>query len=119
VRFNGNYRNVSASTMGSGDLKLALVDSNDIDLSIMGSGGINTSGNSKSLTAHIMGSGDLGAEKMIADSVNLAVMGSGDSSVYAREAAIINLRGSGDINIHGNPSRREVNRLGSGDVNWD
>jgi hypothetical protein len=119
VRFNGNYRSVNASTMGSGDLDLALADSNDIDLTIMGSGGISTSGNSKSLTAHVMGSGDLGARKMIADTVNLAVMGSGDSEIYARQVAILDLKGSGDIEVHGSPGRREVNRLGSGEVNWE
>lgn len=119
VRFTGNYRNVSASTMGSGDLDLALVESNEVELKIMGSGGINTSGNSKSLTAHVMGSGDLGAEKLIADTVNVAVMGSGDSNVYARQTAIIDLKGSGDIDVHGNPGHREVNRFGSGDVNWE
>jgi hypothetical protein len=119
VRFNGNYRSVNASTMGSGDIDLNLIESNDVNLTIMGSGGINTSGNSKSLTAHLMGSGDLGAEKMIADTVNLAVLGSGDSNIYARQVAILDLKGSGDISVHGNPTRREVSRFGSGDVNWE
>lgn len=119
IRVNGAYQHVSANTMGSGDMDLALGDTIDVDFNIMGSGGITTSGTSKSLVAHLMGSGDLGADEMMADSVKVDVMGSGDSNVYAKQVAILDVKGSGDINVHGNPVRREVNRMGSGDINWN
>ena len=119
VRFNGDYQHVNASVLGSGDLDLALGSSSDLDLSMMGSGSITTSGQSKSLTAHMMGSGDLGAEKMLADAVKVDMMGSGDSNVFAKQSVIVDVRGSGDIDVHGNPQHRQVSRMGSGDVSWD
>jgi hypothetical protein len=119
LSFNGDYQHVSASLLGSGDLKLALGNSSDLDLHMMGSGSVTTSGQSKALSAHIMGSGDLGAEKMLADTVKIDAMGSGDSEVYAKQVAILDLKGSGNIDVHGNPTHREVNRAGSGDINWD
>jgi hypothetical protein len=119
LSFNGDFQHVGATLLGSGDLKLALGNSSDLDLHMMGSGNVTTSGQSKELSAHIMGSGDLGAGKLLADSVNIDAMGSGDSEVYAKQVAILDVKGSGDINVHGNPTRREVNRAGSGDINWD
>ncbi|HXA47362.1 MAG TPA: DUF2807 domain-containing protein, partial [Burkholderiaceae bacterium] len=97
VRFNGDYQHVNASTLGSGDLDLALGNNSDLDLHMMGSGSVTTSGHSKALSAHIMGSGDLGAEKLMADSVKIDVMGSGNSDVYAKQVAILDVKGSGDI----------------------
>lgn len=119
VRFNGAYQHVGASLFGSGDLDLALGASDDLDVSMLGSGSITASGQSKSLTAHMMGSGDLAAEKMLADTVKIDAMGSGDSNVYAKQLAILEVKGSGDIDVHGNPPHRQVNRMGSGDISWD
>jgi hypothetical protein len=119
IRFNGEYQHVNASVLGSGDLELALGNSSDLDVSMLGSGNITTSGKSKSLTAHMMGSGSLGAEKLLADAVKIDAMGSGDSSVFASQTAILDVKGSGDVEVHGNPPHREVNRAGSGDISWD
>jgi len=119
MNFDGNYQHLTASTMGSGDLDLATGSGLDADLSILGSGGIKAAGQNKATAVRIMGSGDVDTENLHTDDLKLDVMGSGDSSVYAAKSAVINLRGSGDINVHGNPTRREVNRAGSGDVSWD
>jgi hypothetical protein len=119
LRFNGEYQHVNANLLGSGDLELALGNSSDLDLHMMGSGSVTTSGHSQALSAHIMGSGDLGAEKLLADTVKIDAMGSGNSDVYAKQVAILNVKGSGDIDVHGNPAHREVNRAGSGDINWE
>jgi len=119
MNFDGNYQHLTASTMGSGDLDVATGNGSDADLSILGSGGIRASGQSRALAVRVLGSGDLDTENLRADDLKLDVMGSGDASVYAAKSAVINLHGSGDINVHGNPQHREVNRAGSGDVSWD
>lgn len=118
VNFDGHFQHVTASVMGSGDLALDVGDGADADLSLMGSGSIAASGQNKSLTVHMLGSGDLDAGKLRSDNLTLDLMGSGDSSVYAKQSAVINLHGSGDVDVHGNPTHREVNRAGSGEVNW-
>ena len=119
MHFDGNYQHLTASTMGSGDLDLTTSNGMDADLSVLGSGGIRAAGQNKSLAVRIMGSGDVDAANLRTDDVKLDALGSGDSSVYAGKSVVINLHGSGDVDVHGNPSHREVNRAGSGDVNWD
>ena len=119
VRFNGEYQHVVASLLGSGDLDLALGTSSDLDLSMLGSGSITASGRSSALAAHMMGSGNLGAEKMLVETVRVDLMGSGDATLFAGKVAILDVKGSGDIDVHGNPQHREVNRAGSGDISWD
>ncbi len=119
MSFDGSYQHLTASTMGSGDLELSAGSGTDADLSILGSGGIKASGLNKALAVRVMGSGDLDTENLHTDDLKLDVMGSGDASAYAAKSAVINLHGSGDISVHGNPAHREVNRTGSGDVSWD
>jgi hypothetical protein len=118
IRFNGQYQHVSAGVFGSGDLQLALGNTNDVDLDLQGSGDISASGQSKTLSARILGSGDLDTTDMQADVVKVDVLGSGDSNVYAKQSIAIDLKGSGDIDVHGNPTQRVVNRMGSGDISW-
>jgi len=119
LNFDGQYQHVTASVMGSGDLALDVGTGSDADLSLMGSGSISASGQNKMLTVRMLGSGDLEADKLHTDNLKIDSMGSGDSSVYAKQSAVITLHGSGDIDVHGNPPHREVNRAGSGDVSWD
>ena len=117
--FDGNYQHVTASTMGSGDLNLSAGTGSDADLSILGSGAITASGQNKATAVHIMGSGDIDAENLRSDELKLDSMGSGDSSVYASKSVVVNVHGSGDVSVHGNPVHREVNKAGSGEVSWD
>jgi hypothetical protein len=119
MNFDGIYQHVTASNMGSGDLDITTGTGSDADLSILGSGAITAAGQNKSTVARIMGSGEINTENLHTDDLKLEVMGSGDSSVYATKSAIINLHGSGDVSVRGNPAHREVNRAGSGEVNWD
>ncbi|HEX8954972.1 MAG TPA: head GIN domain-containing protein [Burkholderiaceae bacterium] len=119
MRFDGVYQHVTASTMGSGDLEMTTGSGADADLSILGSGAITASGQNKATTMRIMGSGDLNTENLHTDELKLDVMGSGDSSVYATKSVEINLHGSGDVSVRGNPVQRNVNRMGSGDISWD
>jgi hypothetical protein len=117
--FDGTYQHVTASTMGSGDLNMTTGTGSDADLSILGSGAITATGQNKSTVVRVMGSGDIDTENLHTDDLKLEVMGSGDCSVYATKSAVINLHGSGDVSVRGNPAHREVNKGGSGDVSWD
>ncbi len=119
VNFDGQYQHVTASVIGSGDLGLGIGKGSDADLSLLGSGSITANGQSKNLTVRMLGSGDLDASRLQADDLKIDVMGSGDSSVYAKQSVAINLHGSGDVDVHGKPAQRNINRLGSGDISWD
>jgi hypothetical protein len=119
VHFNGQYQHVTASLSGSGDLTFNGGASEEVELSLLGSGDVTARGTTKALTAKLSGSGDVHAGSLQADSVNLSLMGSGDASVFARSAASVAIRGSGDATIAGNPAQRSISKSGSGDVLWE
>ncbi|WP_308597937.1 head GIN domain-containing protein [Massilia sp. BJB1822] len=119
VNFNGRYREVEAGVHGSGDLNLNTGSSEKVELQMVGSGQIKSSGSCRELSAELTGSGDLDARHLASDKVSVHLKGSGTTQVFARHSAELVLRGSGDISVFGNPDMRNVNRTGSGEVNWE
>ena len=119
VNFSGRYRNLIAGAHGSGNLHLNAGSSEHVELELVGSGEIKSSGSCKTLDAQLTGSGDLDARHLAADKVTVDLKGSGTTHVFAKQAADLTLRGSGDIRVLGNPDQRNVNRSGSGDVTWE
>ncbi|NHZ32757.1 head GIN domain-containing protein [Massilia rubra] len=119
VKFNGRYREVEAELQGSGDIELNGGSSDKVDVSVVGSGSMTVVGAAKAFKVSQMGSGDLDAEHLSADAVTIDLMGSGSAIVQARKSASVNLRGSGDISVHGNPDERNITRNGSGDVSFE
>jgi len=120
VTFSGRFKTIESALHGSGNLHLNLNGSNTerVDLDMVGSGEMTVSGATRMLGANMNGSGDLDAEHLAADKIDLSVLGSGSANVFARTAADLTLRGSGDIQVYGNPSERRFNRSGSGEVKW-
>lgn len=119
VNFSGRYRDLVAGAHGSGNLHLNAGSSEHVELELVGSGEIKSSGSCKTLDAQLTGSGDLDARHLAADKVTVDLKGSGTTHVFAKQAADLTLRGSGDIRVLGNPDQRNVNRSGSGDVTWE
>lgn len=119
VNFSGRYRNLIAGAHGSGNLNLNAGSSEHVELELVGSGEIKSSGSCKTLDAQLTGSGDLDARHLASDKVTVDLKGSGTTHVFAKHAADLTLRGSGDIRVLGNPDQRNVNRSGSGDVSWE
>ena len=119
VNFAGRYRDLVAGAHGSGNLHLNAGSSEHVELELVGSGEIKSSGSCKTLDAQLTGSGDLDARHLAADKVTVDLKGSGTTHVFAKQAADLTLRGSGDIRVLGNPDQRNVNRSGSGDVTWE
>lgn len=119
VKLNGRYREVEAGLQGSGDIELNGGSSDKVDVNVVGSGSMTVVGATKLFKVVQMGSGDLDAEHLSADAVTIELMGSGSAIVQARKSASVNLRGSGDISVHGNPDERSVSRNGSGDVSFE
>lgn len=116
TRFNGRYRSVHAVLHGSGRLDLNVGSSDDVALELEGSGTILALGTARSLVARTSGSGELDARHLRADDVRLRQDGSGENSVLARSSVAVTIAGSGDANVRGNPTHRQVARTGSGDA---
>jgi hypothetical protein len=119
VSFSGRYKDLEASANGSGDLTINGGNSEQVALEMVGSGRLTASGSSQTLRASLTGSGDLDAEHLASDSVTLTLQGSGSADVFAKLAADLTLRGSGDIKVYGNPEQRNEQRTGSGEVKWE
>lgn len=119
VKLNGRYREIEAGLQGSGDIELNGGNSDKVDVSVVGSGSMTVVGAAKAFKVAQTGSGDLDAEHLSADDVSIDLTGSGSAVVQARKSASVNVRGSGDISVHGNPDERNVTRSGSGDVSFE
>ncbi len=119
LSFNGEYQNISAHLKGSGNVDLGHSKSKTIELELLGTGDVNAKGDTESLTARMNGSGDIDAEGLHADTVNITMNGSGDTLVYAKKAITVSMHGSGDVTVHGQPTQRNINKSGSGEVGFE
>jgi mannose-6-phosphate isomerase-like protein (cupin superfamily) len=116
VKFNGRYKDVTAAVHGSGDMEMNGGSSDKVDVALVGSGQMTVVGSCKQFNAEQTGSGDLDAEHLAADATAVKLHGSGTSVVQALKTAEVTVRGSGDVSVLGNPTERNVNKTGSGDV---
>ena len=118
VIFNGRYKDISAGVHGSGELELNGGNSDKVAVELVGPGQMTVVGSCKDFKARQSGSGDLDAQHLTAENAAIDQHGSGTTSVQAKHSAEVTMRGSGDVNVYGNPSEHSVNRSGSGEVNW-
>jgi hypothetical protein len=116
VRFNGRYRDITATIHGSGDMEVTGGNSDLVSCEVAGSGHLTLVGATRELAAAMRGSGDLDARHLRADQAGLDHQGSGTSAVYASREVNVTLTGSGDVTVYGNPDERAVTRHGSGSV---
>jgi hypothetical protein len=118
VKFNGRYRLVSAAVRGSGEFDIDAAGSDKISVDFSSSGHFTLAGTTRELQVQKSGSGELDARHLRADTARIEQSGSGDSTVHARTSVSATVSGSGDVEVHGNPNQRSVNRSGSGDVRF-
>lgn len=119
VAFNGRYRNLKAAVHGSGNLALNAGSGQHVELELLGSGRITAAGSCQVMEMQLAGSGTLDARHLAADRVEVLLKGSGTGHVFARKAATLELQGSGNLTVYGNPDQREMSRKGSGSVHWE
>lgn len=118
LRFNGRYRDNTVALHGSGDLELTGGSSERVHAESVGSGNLTLVGATRELHAELQGSGELDARHLRAEDVHLEHVGSGTSAVYASRNAKIELSGSGDATVYGNPQQRDVSHHGSASVSF-
>jgi hypothetical protein len=118
LRFNGRYREIDAGLHGSGDMELTCGNAERVTADLKGSGHMILVGGARELHAEIAGSGDLDARHLRAEGADLANHGSGSSALYASKRVQVEMTGSGNITVYGNPDNRAVSRTGSGSVSF-
>jgi hypothetical protein len=118
LSFDGEFQHLLARSGGSGDLILVLNKGSTLDLSLQGSGGARIEGQVKAFNARLSGSGDLDAKALKAQQAGIFSYGSSDVSVFAEHEIKVKAMGSGNTTIYGNSPKRNIERHGSGEVNW-
>jgi hypothetical protein len=106
---------ISISLNGSGDIALE-VNARNAEARITGSGDLKVKGKTTNFKASVAGSGDLTANDFRSENTEVHVNGSGDASVHASSAVVARVAGSGDIRIAGNPGKEDSKVAGSGDI---
>jgi len=118
VQFNGRYREARTVLHGSGDLIVDAGNSDAIEAELMGSGALSLAGATRRFIFEGSGTGTLDAQRLRAEQAQLRQSGSGNASVTVRDTVSASVSGSGDIDVHGAPSQRNVSRSGSGTVHF-
>lgn len=117
---------VSKGTIKSDELELTIDGSGSINLDlnvkelttdINGSGDINLTGVTKLNNIEINGSGDVKAYDLLSDETEIEINGSGDVEVNVSYALKVDINGSGDVYYKGDVKEMDSNINGSGKLN--
>lgn len=118
LRFHGRYREIEAALHGTGEVELTGGNAERVNADVQGAGHMTLVGGARELHAEIAGSGELDARHLRAEKVELSHQGSGTSAVYASKRVQVEMAGSGNVTVYGNPDNRAVSRNGSGSVSF-
>ena len=104
------------SVAGSGKIESELIETEDLEVRVGGSGGIDLAGEATAQDVTISGSGKYLAGDMCSEVVKVSISGSGKATVCATETLDANINGSGSVNYYGQPSI-STSGSGSGKIN--
>jgi hypothetical protein len=101
--------------VGSSDLKLGHVDTDELSIEVEGSGDIEAAGTVGNLIATIQGAGDAKLQDLQARTATITVQGAGDAKVNVTDHLDVTVQGAGDVSYRGHP---EIDQTveGAGDV---
>jgi Putative auto-transporter adhesin, head GIN domain len=103
-------------TSGSGTLSLNNVDTEKLDIEIIGSMDLTADGKVKNGKIIIAGSGNVHASNLKMDNASVQISGSGNVDVFATEQVDATIYGTGNILHSGDPKKVKPNVFGIGKV---
>lgn len=104
------------TTTGSGDARVAGIDTDRLTITTSGSGDVIANGDAEQLRVATSGSGDVRAKGLTAGTAEVRTSGSGDVFLTVTGSVDARTSGSGDIHLHGNPKSVDRHSSGSGDI---
>ena len=105
----------SAKLAGSGNIRVANIETPSLSSKIAGSGNLTLAGTTESVDISIAGSGDISGKDLKAASASISVAGSGDVELSSDGSVDAKVMGSGDVRIHGK-AKCKSRAMGSGDI---
>jgi len=106
---------LAVSLSGSGDVILD-VKTKNVSGKVTGSGDLTLKGSTSDLRAGVTGSGDFHGFDLKSVNTDVSVTGSGDAEVNCSGNFKARVTGSGDIEYRGNPSKEDTKVSGSGSI---
>jgi hypothetical protein len=110
-----NSENLDLAVIGAGDIEMK-VNTNSLKSLISGSGDILLKGNASSHEIEITGSGNVDAPELRTEVTRVNISGSGDAKVYADRGLDTNINGSGNVFYGGNPEELSKRVSGIGKI---
>ena len=98
---------------GGGSITVQDLQSDNVAVSIAGSGRFEVRGAAKAMDISIAGSGDVVAPRFSVQDVNISIAGSGKTTVWARNSLSISITGTGDVYYYGETTAKEKSIDGS------
>jgi len=114
---SGDIKVIDAKVEGSGNFEAENINLTNCNIVMEGSGDVELKGISNTIKVVQTGSGDLKASKFSVLNATVLKSGSGDASLSVKNELNLTNSGSGDFNLKGNPSKRNINVTGSGSFN--
>jgi hypothetical protein len=108
--------NFSLHSSGSGNIKLASVNTDNFEVHNSGSSNIDVAGVAKKQSLHISGSSKINAFDLKSEDSKVSISGSGDVNINVSQNLEASVSGSGDIKYKGEPNIRNVRVSGSGNI---
>lgn len=101
------------SIAGSGNVSVARIAAQNLDVNVMGSGTLATAGTAQRLDLNVAGSGTMAARSLKVERAEVNIAGSGSGEFASDGEVEANIAGSGDVIVYGR-ARCQISKMGSG-----
>ncbi len=110
-----NTNDLDIQIAGSGNTSIDQLTANRFTVEIPGSGSVSVAGSVNDQTVTILGSGNYNAANLKSANAVISIAGSADVTVDASDTLSVNIAGNGTVRYTGNPEVKKT-ILGSGDI---
>ncbi len=110
-----NTNDLDVQIAGSGDVNIDQLTANRFTVGIPGSGHVQAAGTVTDQNITILGSGAYEAGSLISTNAVVSIAGSGNITVNVSDSLSVNIAGNGTVRYSGNPDVKKT-ILGSGDI---
>jgi hypothetical protein len=109
-----DLRGLDLASAGSVDMQEVKCPA--FDLTVTGSGTVKGAGETDELTVGISGTGEVDLKNLKSKNARISINGTGDGSIFASGVVSVEIMGTGDLVIYGNPTKVNREIMGIGDV---